>query len=81
MTRTLRTAAAALAAAAVAAPASAFEAAGDRLPTFRGVEAEAAVATDLAAELLSRAEIFAPLALVAVAALYVSTESRFFGPR
>jgi hypothetical protein len=76
MTRTLRAAAAA--ATVAAAPVRAFEAAPDRLGTFRPVDPGAgqlvATAADLAAP-------FAPLALVAVVALYVLAESRLFAAR
>ena len=80
MTATLRTAAAAVVAALAAGPAAAFESATDRLPGFRSV-GEASGAVEVAVEVASRAEAFAPLALVAVAALYVATESRVFRGR
>ena len=78
MTETLRIAAAAVAAL-TAAPAAAFEAAGDRLSGFDS--AVEGVGAEFAAEIALRTEIFAPLALVAVAALYVVAEGRILGGR
>lgn len=74
MTRRILTAAAILAGA--VAPARAFEAAPERLATFRSA-AEPGLMRVLA-EAMDQAAVFAPLALVGVVALYVFAEGRLF---
>ncbi|MFO7856005.1 MAG: hypothetical protein R6V44_12455 [Paracoccaceae bacterium] len=73
-----KTSAAATLSIAAAAPARAFEAAPDRLPTFRVVEPGAG---ELAAAGLDLLAPFGPVALVAVVALYVVAETRLFAGR